>query len=49
MKAVEICKVKSLKYATLPSSGDSCCKMILKVIDPNSEVYSKLSSLHYLI
>ncbi|CAD5318544.1 unnamed protein product [Arabidopsis thaliana] len=22
-------------------SGDSCCKMILKVIDPNSEVYSK--------
>ncbi|CAH2044625.1 unnamed protein product [Thlaspi arvense] len=41
IKAVEICKVESLEYATLPGSGDSCCKMILKVIDPNSEVFSK--------
>ncbi|ESQ32349.1 hypothetical protein EUTSA_v10003509mg [Eutrema salsugineum] len=41
IKAVEICKVESLEYATLPGSGDSCCKMILKVIDPNSEVFNK--------
>ena len=41
MKAVEICKVESLEYATLAGSGDSCCKMILKVIDPNSEVFNK--------
>ncbi|KAF2532377.1 hypothetical protein F2Q70_00032193 [Brassica cretica] len=41
MKPVEICKVESLEYATLAGSGDSCCKMILKVIDPNSEVFNK--------
>ncbi|CAN7003997.1 unnamed protein product [Brassica oleracea var. botrytis] len=41
IKAVEICKVESLEYATLPGSGDSCCKMILKVIDPNSEVFNR--------
>ncbi|KAG7579189.1 Leucine-rich repeat typical subtype [Arabidopsis thaliana x Arabidopsis arenosa] len=48
MKAVEICKVKSLKYATLPGSGDSCCKMILKVIDANSEVFNKTFKLTLL-
>uniref|UniRef100_A0A1J3G7K5 Bromodomain and WD repeat-containing protein 1 n=1 Tax=Noccaea caerulescens TaxID=107243 RepID=A0A1J3G7K5_NOCCA len=41
IKAVEICKVESLEYATLAGSGDSCCKMILKVIDPDSEVFNK--------
>ncbi|KAL1190949.1 Dynein assembly factor with WD repeat domains 1 [Cardamine amara subsp. amara] len=41
IKEVEICIVESLEYATLPGSGDSCCKMILKVIDPNSQVFNK--------
>ncbi|CAN8265504.1 unnamed protein product [Cochlearia groenlandica] len=40
IKAVEICKVENLEYATLPGSGDSCCKMILRVIDSNSEVFN---------
>lgn len=37
--AVEFCKVESLEYATASGSGDSCCKMTLKFIDPNSSVF----------
>ncbi|KAK7392242.1 hypothetical protein VNO78_20674 [Psophocarpus tetragonolobus] len=39
--ASEICKVEELEYAELPGSGDSCCKLKLKFVDPSSRVYSK--------
>lgn len=38
IRAVEFCKVESLEYATASGSGDSCCKMTLKFIDPTSSV-----------
>ncbi|KAJ4840685.1 hypothetical protein Tsubulata_048630 [Turnera subulata] len=41
IRAVEFCKVERLDYATLPGSGDSCCKMILKFVDPASSVFQK--------
>ncbi|XP_010546988.1 PREDICTED: PH-interacting protein isoform X2 [Tarenaya hassleriana] len=41
IRSVEICKLESLGYSTLPGSGDSCCKMILKFVDPESEVFGK--------
>lgn len=34
LNAVEICLVESLDYATAPGSGESCCKLSLKFIDP---------------
>ncbi|XP_065863791.1 uncharacterized protein [Euphorbia lathyris] len=40
IKAVEFCKVEGLEYSTVPS-GDSCCKMTLKFVDPASNVYQK--------
>lgn len=39
--AVEICLVEGLDYATAPGSGESCCKLILKFIDPSSNVCGK--------
>ncbi|XP_021609928.1 uncharacterized protein LOC110613189 isoform X5 [Manihot esculenta] len=39
--AVEICKVESLNYAPAAGSGDSCCKIILRFIDPSSGVFGK--------
>ncbi|KAF2304775.1 hypothetical protein GH714_037926 [Hevea brasiliensis] len=39
--AVEICKVESLNYAPAAGSGDSCCKVILRFIDPSSGVFGK--------
>ncbi|KAJ7955210.1 Bromodomain and WD repeat-containing protein [Quillaja saponaria] len=41
IRAVEFCKVETLEYATLPGSGDSCCKMTLQFVDPSSSVFSK--------
>ncbi|CAN1281488.1 Bromodomain and WD repeat-containing protein 1 [Linum perenne] len=41
VRAVEFCRVEVLDYATLPGSGDSCCKMTLKFVDPTSDVYEK--------
>ncbi|XP_047254619.1 PH-interacting protein isoform X2 [Capsicum annuum] len=38
VQAVEICLVKHLSYATLPGSGDSCCKVTLQFIDTSSPV-----------
>ncbi|CAN4113406.1 unnamed protein product [Withania somnifera] len=38
VQAVEICLVKHLSYATLPGSGESCCKVILQLIDTSSAV-----------
>ncbi|CAI0467064.1 unnamed protein product [Linum tenue] len=41
IRAVEFCRVESLDYATLPGSGDSCCKLMLRFVDPTSDVYNK--------
>ncbi|KAK7356332.1 hypothetical protein VNO80_15601 [Phaseolus coccineus] len=41
----EICKVEVLEYAELAGSGDSCCKLKLKFVDPSSYVYGKLFKL----
>ncbi|KAK7329540.1 hypothetical protein VNO77_23710 [Canavalia gladiata] len=41
IRAVEYCRVQSLEYSHVPGSGDSCCKMTLQFIDPNSSVVGK--------
>ncbi|KAK2457064.1 WD40 domain-containing protein [Trifolium repens] len=41
LRAVEICKVEKLEYAELPGSGDSCCKLRLKFVDPSSHMHGK--------
>lgn len=38
---VEFCKVESLEYAIYPGSGESCCRMMLRFIDPASGVFRK--------
>ncbi|KAF5455370.1 hypothetical protein F2P56_024959 [Juglans regia] len=35
LSAVEVCKVKGFDYATLPGSGDSCCKIKLEFSNPS--------------
>ncbi|KAK6913693.1 WD40 repeat [Dillenia turbinata] len=40
-RAVDFCKVQDLEYATHPGSGESCCKMTLKFVDPASPSYDK--------
>lgn len=41
LRAIEICKVEELEYAELPGSGDSCCKLKLKFVDPSSYACGK--------
>lgn len=41
LRTVETCKVESLDYATVPGSGDSCCKIMLRFIDPVSGAFGK--------
>ncbi|GFP99609.1 bromodomain and WD repeat-containing protein 1 [Phtheirospermum japonicum] len=41
IRAVEFCRVEDLEYSTHPGSGESCCKMTLKFIDPSSDVNGK--------
>ncbi|KAM6558873.1 hypothetical protein CsatA_028112 [Cannabis sativa] len=41
LRAVEICKVDVLEYARDLGSGESCCKIRLKFIDPSSNVCDK--------
>lgn len=41
LNAVEICKVEGLDYATLPGSGDSCCKIKLRFVAPCSVGFGK--------
>lgn len=41
INSVEYCNVTDLEYATVPGSGDSCCKMTLEFVDPGSEVFGK--------
>ncbi|XP_019197386.1 PREDICTED: PH-interacting protein [Ipomoea nil] len=38
IQAVEICLVEELTYATVPGSGESCCKITLKFTDASSDV-----------
>lgn len=38
---MEFCKVEDLKYSSLAGSGESCCKMILKFVDLDSNVYQQ--------
>ncbi|CAH9132580.1 unnamed protein product [Cuscuta epithymum] len=38
IRAVEVCLVEELNYATVPGSGESCCKITLKFIDASSSV-----------
>lgn len=38
IRAVEVCKVEDLKYSTHPGSGESCCHITLKFIDPSCRV-----------
>ncbi|KAJ6873348.1 hypothetical protein NC651_032276 [Populus alba x Populus x berolinensis] len=41
LSAVEICKVEDLDYAIVPGSGDSCCKITLRFVDPSSVAFGK--------
>ncbi|KAK6161017.1 hypothetical protein DH2020_004398 [Rehmannia glutinosa] len=41
IRAVEFCRVEDLEYSTHPGSGESCCKMTLKFVDPSSDVLGK--------
>uniref|UniRef100_A0A2P2MBW3 Bromo domain-containing protein n=1 Tax=Rhizophora mucronata TaxID=61149 RepID=A0A2P2MBW3_RHIMU len=41
IRAVEFCEVVDLEYSSLAGSGDSCCKMTLKFIDPDSSLFEK--------
>ncbi|XP_059311819.1 uncharacterized protein LOC132063338 isoform X1 [Lycium ferocissimum] len=41
IQAVEICLVKHLSYATLPGSGESCCKVTLQFVDTSSPVFGQ--------
>ncbi|CAK7348420.1 unnamed protein product [Dovyalis caffra] len=41
LSAVEICKVETLVYAIVPGSGDSCCKITLRFVDPSSVAFGK--------
>lgn len=41
LRAVEICRVEGLKYATSAGSGESCCKLSLRFIDQSSTAFGK--------
>lgn len=41
IRAVEFCRVEDLEYSTHPGSGESCCKMTLKFVDPSSDAVGK--------
>ncbi|KAI5574178.1 hypothetical protein BDE02_10G128100 [Populus trichocarpa] len=41
IRAVEFCKVEALEYAALAGSGDCCCKMTLRFVDPTSSTFQK--------
>lgn len=38
---VEICKVETLAYGHFPGSGEACCKMTLRFIDPSSGLFDE--------
>lgn len=41
IRAVELCRVENLVYSTCPGSGDSCCKITLRFVDPSSNAVGK--------
>ncbi|GLJ21098.1 hypothetical protein SUGI_0385500 [Cryptomeria japonica] len=41
IQSVEFCRVVGLEYSPLAGSGDTCCKLILKFIGPESNVNGK--------
>ncbi|KAK7246296.1 hypothetical protein RIF29_41159 [Crotalaria pallida] len=41
VRPVEYCIVERLEYSHVPGSGDSCCKMTLQFVDPDSSVAGK--------
>ncbi|CAN6567678.1 unnamed protein product [Malus baccata var. baccata] len=48
IKVAEICKVESLDYASLPGSGESCCKIKLRFVDHSSAILGKALKLTLL-
>ncbi|TQE10090.1 hypothetical protein C1H46_004260 [Malus baccata] len=45
IKVAEICKVESLDYASLPGSGESCCKINLRFVDHSSAILEETGPL----
>ncbi|XP_030454648.2 uncharacterized protein LOC115675964 isoform X1 [Syzygium oleosum] len=41
LSAAEVCKVEALDYANSPGSGESCCKLTLKFVNPASNVFGR--------
>ncbi|KAL3829334.1 hypothetical protein ACJIZ3_018136 [Penstemon smallii] len=41
IRSVEFCRVEELEYSTHPGSGESCCKLTLKFVDPSSDLVGK--------
>ncbi|CAN6295358.1 unnamed protein product [Urochloa humidicola] len=41
LKAVELCKIQGLEYSSYKGSGESCCKLSIKFIDPSSTGFGK--------
>ncbi|PIN12866.1 Angio-associated migratory cell protein (contains WD40 repeats) [Handroanthus impetiginosus] len=41
IRAVEFCRVEELEYSNQSGSGESCCKMTLKFVDPSSDALGK--------
>ncbi|CAD6239679.1 unnamed protein product [Miscanthus lutarioriparius] len=42
LKAVELCKIQGLEYATYRGSGESCCKLTIEFVDRNSSGFGKI-------
>ncbi|OWM88062.1 hypothetical protein CDL15_Pgr016635 [Punica granatum] len=41
IRAVEFCSVEGLEYSIMAGSGESCCKMTLRFVDPTSNVFGE--------
>lgn len=41
LKAVELCKIQGLDYATYRGSGESCCKLTIEFVDCTSSGFGK--------
>lgn len=41
IRSVEFCHVENLEYSTFAGSGETCCKLTLKFIGQDSDVYGK--------
>lgn len=45
IRSVEFCHVERLEYSTFAGSGETCCKLTLKFIGQDSDVYGKIFKL----